>query len=237
MNRALCLCVSVVLWCGIVGCHNAKVGTYAECALSGISSVHEQLISTEVGTRIGNDGRPTTGVGPGTTSFTIARLIAGGPAYYALIRSTYDAADPIQKAQAQYVTSGTQSTYPFLNIDDGTSYVVGDKPAAQTEHIAAGSESTAFIIEVDHNGEPTDDKKWIHRVYVLEVKDHVCVWAQQALNAPKPTYGKKVKKDEFVESTFKDNRWVLSEPKTFVGITPREKAVTDAKAVANSAGL
>lgn len=240
MNRALHVCgVMLLLGCGVVGCGTGGKG-YAECELASLSAMNSQLLSTEFGTKKGPDGKPVTD--PTTTGkYTVVHLLAGAPAYYGLIRSTYDASDPINKMQAQNVTANTQSSYPFLNLSDGTTYVTGDKPATQTEHIAAGSESTTFIVEVDHNREPTDEKKWVHRIYVLEVTDHthICVWAQESMNYQKPKSGTPVKENEFVESRYKEGRWVLSSPQLFTDPSnaDRQNAVNATKAILSSAGF
>jgi hypothetical protein len=60
------------------------------------------------------------------------------------------------------------TVFPFFNLMTGYAYASGIAPAAQTEHVIAGSDSTKFIVEVDPNGMPTNPDAWIHRVYVLE---------------------------------------------------------------------
>jgi len=195
-----------------------------------------RLQATEVGTRLGDDGKPTTDPN-GRGDRMVLHLIAGDAAYYGLVFSTYDANDPIRKMQAQYVSSGTQVVYPFLRSTDGTTYVTGDKPSAQTEHVAAGSESTKFFVEVDHNGELTNSNRWIHRLYVLECKDHVCAWAQESYNAPRPTNATPVKQGEFVEATYQDGRWKLSAPQAYASVPARLAAVTAALAVLPTVGF
>jgi len=242
MSRTSIICAAIILCCGIVGIVGCGGGAtkhdaYAECALSRIDTAKYRLLSTGVGTRLGHDGKPTTDPNGPPVNRTVVQIVAGGPSYVAFIRSTYIANDPVRKMQAQNVGWGTQLGYPFLNLMDGTTYITGDAPAAQTEHVAAGSESTEFIIEVDHNGELTDSTKWIHRVYVIKSNSHVCVWAQEYKNAPRPSYATPVKEGQFVESRYIDKRWQLSDPKPFAGNQDRQAAVNETMALLGAAGL
>jgi hypothetical protein len=231
----------VVLCCGITGCGGGSKtnNAYAECALSRMDTGKYRLLSTAVGTRIGDDKKPTTDPNGPAVNRTVVHVLAGGPSYVAMIRSTYNGNDPVRKMQAQYVGWGVQLGYPFLNVLDGTTYITGDAPAGQTEHVAAGSESTAFIIEVDHNNEQNDKSKWIHRIYVVEVKDHICVWAQQYLNAPRPAYGTPVKQGQFIECKYNDNKklWELNDPKPFASDVDRKNAVDETLGLLGAAGL
>ena len=237
MNRAASTCF-VILICALigVGCHNPKTKTgYDTCELESMSALTYRLQLSEFGTRLGDDGKPTTDPNPGNRM--VVHVLAGESAYHALLFSTFDASDPVNKFQAQYVGGNTQMLYPFLNTTDGSVIVTGEKPAGQTEHVAAGSESTTFIMEVDHNGDLTNKTKWIHRVYVTEAKDHVCVWAQEGYNGPKPAHATKVKQGEFVEATYKDGRWKLSQPQAFGPIVPRQSFVVAALARLVPAGF
>jgi hypothetical protein len=215
--------LALALLCCVVGCTDTR--GYEDCTVSAISSLDRQLLSTEFKIARSSDGNEKG---------TILCLAAGGPAYCAFTRSTYGANNP---SQAQNVGGASQIVYPFLNVLDGTSYVTGDAPAAQTEHVVAGSQSTDFIVEVDHNGDASNPRSWIHRVYVLKVNDHMCVWAQQSLNAPKPTKATPVKAGQYVESKFNGRLWVLSAPADYATDVARKKAVDDTLAAATAVGF
>jgi hypothetical protein len=59
------------------------------------------------------------------------------------------------------------TAFPFFFLTSGYAYISGTAPAAQTEHVIAGSDSTKFIVEVDPMAGSTPDG-YVHRVFVLE---------------------------------------------------------------------
>jgi hypothetical protein len=63
--------------------------------------------------------------------------------------------------------SSTMTSFPFFLLENGWAYITGSAPAAQTEHVVAGSDSTTFALEIDRNGQD-DPMLFTHRLYVFE---------------------------------------------------------------------
>lgn len=158
--------------------------------------------------------------------------------YRAYIKPAVNSGDPNSDKQALRLRAFVQLYYPFLNITDGQSYVVGDRPAAQTDHIVAGSESTIFLLQVDHAGSDVPEM-WIHRLYVLKIDpgQSVYCWAQEGMNQAVTQKKQDVPLNNYAEVTLKDGRWQITKVEPIPASGKLRDFVNDMVAMAGQMGL
>lgn len=244
IRTSLCLSFALMFAPVLVGCASGKGDTGGG---RGKYLTDAKLTSVEVGTKVGAGGKPATTqpdqVDLGRTVYHIRTsdgdFNTSDPDYSALVRPAVKAGDPNAMKQATSVRCEVQFNYPYLSVYDGQSYVTSDKPAAQTEHVIAGSESTVFILEVDHNGKdaPTD---WIHRVYVIKCTGNVSCWPQEqiTINGNLPTTRVTlVGEGYYVESTLTGGSWKLNAPAKIEDSQARKDTVAAVKQAAIDAGF
>jgi hypothetical protein len=197
----------------------------------------------DFGTKFGIGGRPVVDAEQLASGRSVAHIATAKldptskvAEYRALMRPAVKVGDPNPKKQALRLRAFVQQLYPFLNVSDGQTYIVGDRPAGQTEHIVAGSESTILFLEVDHNGFD-ESEAWIHRVYVLKATEDVYCWARQTWNEQPSVKATEVPENWYAEVLLKDGSWqiVLVEP--IANNPDRQATANDIKTAAQGMGL
>ena len=120
------------------------------------------------------------------------------------------------------------SEHPFLMLINGWVYISGFAPAAQTEHVIAGSDSTKFIVEI-YRGTATTPDGFIHRIYAVEGT----VDTQALDNGPVgPVVS--VASGRYIEVRYESGAWAIYGPALYpTGPGTFVQAVLDAAAAAN----
>ena len=118
--------------------------------------------------------------------------------------------------------------HPFLLLMNGWAYISGFAPAAQTEHVIAGSDSTKFIVEI-YRGTATTPEGFIHRVYAVEGTVET-----QALDSGPVGPIVSVAAGRYIEVRYSAGAWAIYGPAVYpTGPGTFVTAVLDAAAAAN----